>query len=103
MEEHLKNLRVVWQRLRQAGLRLKPNKCSLLKEEVEYLGYRVSAAGIATSPKKVKAVQEYPVPTDVKSLRSFLGLVSYYRQFVPNFSIVAHPLFALTRKDASFE
>lgn len=103
VDEQLQNLAIVWGRLRQSGLRLKPSKCNLLQEEVEYLGYCVSATGVSTSPKKVTAVQNYPVPSDVKSLRSFLGLVSYYQRFVPNFAIVANPLFALTRKDAPYE
>ena len=102
VEEH-QNLAAVWGRLLEAGLRLKPSKCKLLQREVEYLGFCVSAAGVATSPQKVTAVRNYPVPSDVKSLRSFLGLMSYYRRFIPNFSIVANPLFALIRKDAPFE
>ena len=102
-QEHLQNLEAVWHRLHQAGLRLKPSKCSLFRDEVEYLGFRVSPHGIATDTKKVKAIRDYSIPTDVRALRSFLGLVSYYQRFVPGFSVVANPLFALTRKDAPFD
>ena len=69
---------------------------------MEYLGYIVSEHGIAADPKKVEAVDCYPVPTDLKALRSFLGLASYYRRFIPCFSAIASPLHALTRKDAPF-
>ena len=103
LEEHLANTRTVWTRLYQAGLRLKPSKCQLAKEEVEYLGFRVSGTGITTSPTKVQAVREFPIPKNVKSLRSFLGLASYYRRFIPNFSVIANPLFALTRKEAIYQ
>ena len=71
-------------------------------KEVEYLGYRVSGAGIIADPVKVQAVQSFPTPVDVKQVSSFLGLASYYRRFIPNFSVVARPLYALTKKDAVF-
>ena len=100
--EHLQNLRRVFERLREAGLRLKPTKCHLVHQEVEYLGYVVSQ-GVAADPRKVEAVQVFPVPRDLKSLRSFLGLASYYRRFIPNFSTVASRLYALTRKNAAFD
>ena len=103
LEEHLENLRTVLTRLHQSGLRLKPSKCHLLQQEVEYLGHRVSAAGVMTDPSKAEAVRVFPVPTDVKPLRSFLGLASYYRRFIPNFSVVASPLFQLTKKGAVFQ
>ena len=98
-EEHLQNLCEVFNRPQAAGLRFKPSKCHLAKRKVEYLGYTVTNIGIAADPKKVEAVHSFPVPSDLKSLRSFLGLASYYWWFIPNFSRVAHPLFVLTRKD----
>ena len=102
LEEHNSNLSKVLTRIREAGLRLKPKKCNFAQESVEYLGHVVSAAGIRTNPTKLRAVEKYPTPANVKSLRSFLGLASYYRRFVPGFSKVASPLNALTRKSIAF-
>ena len=59
----------------------------------------MSHQGIAPDPKKIEAVKTFPVPSDLKELRSFLGLASYYRRFIEGFSKVANPLFVLTRKD----
>ena len=101
-EEHNANLEEVFKRLRRAGLRLKPKKCKFAQGSVIYLGHVISKDGIATDPEKVAAVHNYPVPTNIKSLRSFLGLASYYRRFVPGFSRVAGPLHAMTRKDALY-
>ena len=70
--------------------------------EVEYLNYRVSENGISADPAKVQAMNAFPRPKDLKHVRSFLGLASYYRRFIPQFSKVASPLYALTRKDAPF-
>ena len=74
-----------------------------LSQEVEHLGHVVSHNGVVPDPKKVEAVKEYPQPIDLKSLRSFLGLASYYRQFVPHFSKIASPLHSLTRKNTAFD
>lgn len=95
-EEHIGNLYQVFQRLKRAGLRLKPKKCHLLQPSVEYLGYVVSREGILADPKKIEAILKFPIPVNVKSLKSFLGLTSYYRRFVPSFSKIAHPLYSLT-------
>ena len=103
LDEHRENLHKALSRLCQTGLRLKPTKCSFLQEQLEYSGYIVSGAGISTDPSKMKAASQFPVPTDLISLRSFLGLVSYYQRFMPKFSVVAHPLYALTHKDVHFE
>ena len=101
-QEHLESLRKVFERLHQAGLRLKPTKCHLGRQQVEYLGYIVSEAGIAADPRKVEAVRSFPEPVHLTSLRSFLGLASYYRRFIPLFSAIAQPLYALTKKDVRF-
>ena len=103
LEEHHRNLREVLERIRTAGLRLKPKKCRFAQTKVEYLGHIVSASGVSTDPKKLEAVRSFPTPTDVRTLRSFLELASYYRRFVRNFSQVARPLHLLTRKDVPFE
>ena len=69
---------------------------------MEFLGYIVSGGGISADPKKVRAVTEYPRPNDLRALRAFLGLLSYYRRFIPRFSAIAQPLYSLTRKDTPF-
>ena len=89
MEEHNKNLMKVLNRLRATGLHLKPKKCCFAQLEV---GHVVSASGIKIDPKKARAVSEFPL---TKEVRSFVGLVSYYRKFIPNFSKVASPFHAL--------
>jgi hypothetical protein len=99
---HIERLRMVFQRLREAGLKLKPSKCHLIKEEVGFLGHVVSAAGVATDERKVKAVREWPVPRNVHELRAFIGLCSYYRRYIAMFSVVCAPLHALTGKNVRF-
>ena len=102
VSERNSNLTQVLQRLRSAGLRLQPKKYHFALERVEYLGHVVSADSVSTNPKKRMAVEEYPVPHDLKTLRSFLGLASYNRKFVPYFAKVAGPLHALTKKEVPF-
>ena len=101
-QDHVENLQKVFARLCATGLSLKPQKCSFVKQEVTYLGYVVSSDGISPDSAKVAAVREFPQPSDLKTLRSFLGLASYYRRFIPQFSVVASPLHALTRKNAAY-
>ena len=96
--EHLINLRKVFNRICDANLKLKPSKCSLAGSEVVYSGYTASRTGISADPRKVEAVQNFPIPQDVTSLCSFLGLSSYYCCFIPGFSTIAGPFFALTQK-----
>ena len=91
-EEHLKRLEAVFQKLCAAGLKLKPSKCFLFKEEIEYLGHVVSGKGISTNPKKIEAVSKWPTPRTVYDVRSFLGFVGYYRRFIKNFSRITKPI-----------
>ena len=102
VEEHIEHLRVVLQRLRDVGIKLHPQKCSLGRSTVPYLGHIVSSQGIFPDHEKIAAVEKFPTPTNVRSVREFLGLASYYRRFVPNFAKVAGPLHMLTRADVPF-
>ena len=91
-EEHLHRLKAVFEKLRAAGLKLKPSKCEFFKQEIKYLGHVVSKEGVSADPDKIKSVTEWPQPTTATEVRSFLGFVSYYRRFIPNFSKIAKPL-----------
>jgi len=75
---HVSRLREVFDRLRAAGLKLKPSKCALLQPEVTYLGHVVGRDGVAIDPEKVQAVKEWAVPRDLPELCAFPGLVGYY-------------------------
>ena len=101
--EALSGLREVFQRLRDAGLKLKPTKCQLLKKEVQFLGHKVSHKGVECDPDKVEAVRRYEPPRDLAELRSFLGSVGYYRRFIRNFATKAGPLTALLKRDAPYK
>ena len=79
-EEHLSRLRSVFKRLREAGLKLKPQKCAFLQQKVSFLGHVVSAEGIHTDPEKTSAICDWPTPTNASELKGFLGFVTYYRQ-----------------------
>ena len=101
-EDHLNRLGQVFDRLREANLKLKPSKCYFANSSVNFLGFVVSSEGILPDPNKIEAVKSFPVPKSVKEVRSFLGLCNYYRRFVEGFSKIASPLNRLTRKDVSF-
>ncbi|XP_045124905.1 uncharacterized protein LOC123512544 [Portunus trituberculatus] len=102
-EQELTRLEEVLQRLRKANLKLSPKKCFLFQLEVPFQGHVVSQEGVRTDPQKVAAVADWPVLSSVAEVRSYLGLCTYYRRFVPDFATVAAPLHRLTRKGAHFQ
>lgn len=97
--EHLKNLEEVFRRLQSHGIRMKRNKCLFMQESVEYLGHRLDADGIRATPEKVAAIMRAPMPKNVQQLRSFLGLLNYYRKFLPNLATIVQPLNDLLQKN----
>ena len=101
-EEHVQHLELVFARLREAGLRLKPTKCFFGLEEIKLLGYIVNRDGIHTDPEKVKAIAKLTPPRDLKGVRSFLGMTGFYRQCLPDYAQIAEPLEELKRKYAHF-
>ena len=102
VEQGIERLDIVLGRLASAGLKLKPTKCDLLKKSVTFLGHVVDQKGIHTDPAKVEKIVNWPTPVDLTSLRSFLGLASYYRKFVRSFAAIASPLTELSKKNIEF-
>ena len=102
-ETHMERLAEVFTRLKAAGLKLKPSKCQLFGERVQYLGHVVSAQGGERDPVKVHAVAEWPVPKHRTDVRAFLGTCGYYRRFIADYSSVAKPLFQLSSPEHKFE
>ena len=100
---HLVHMRQLFQRLREADLKLNREKCSFFKNHIQYLEHLISGEGIKPLPEKLESIKEMPPPTTPKEVKQFLGLIGYYRKFVPRFADVARPLTNLTRPDQPFE
>ena len=97
-EEHLMNLaEILISRLSNHGLRLKQEKCSFMQDSIEYLGHRIDTTSIHTSTSKLEVISRAPTPKNVSELRSFLGMVNYYRKFIPNLAGKLHPLYSLLK------
>jgi len=91
-KEHHERLRSVLQRIREAGLKLSPEKCRLFQTEVTYLGHTISLEGVRTSPEKIEKVQNFKSPCDPMQLRTFLGLCGYYRRYIKDYAQLVAPL-----------
>ena len=96
--EHFDHLCLVLEKLREVGLKRNPAECCFLRKGVEYLGHVITPTGLKPNAKLVNAVP----PQNVKELKRFLGLASYYRWFIPQFAKIAHLSHQFTRKDVDF-
>lgn len=101
-EEHIERLQLVFNRLRNANLKLNVKKCHIFQDKVKYLGHVVSTHGVGADPEKIEAVRQWPRPRDKHELKSFLGLSTYYRRFVFKFADIASPLHELTKTGKGF-
>ena len=91
-------MRAVFDKLRKAGMKLRPSKCKVLQIRVEYLGSVVSQDGIAVANRIIDAVVKFKKPTDPKGVMRFAGLANFYREHIKNFSDIMYPLTNLTKK-----
>ena len=96
--DHVAMMRCVFQRMREEKLTFRPSKCAIGCQSISFLGHDIHQSELHPQEDKVAMIMELPIPKTKRKLRSFLGLVGYYRQYIPNFSTIAVPLTDLTRK-----
>ena len=102
-QEHLSHICMVFEKFQTANLSMKKSKCNFFSKEIQYIGHILSTTGIQPLPSKTRAIQHMNPPTTPKQVRTFLGLVGYYRKFIKGFAKVAKPLTLLTRQQVKFE
>jgi hypothetical protein len=103
IEDHVRRMRSVFNRVREANFKLNVAKCTFAVPEVVYLGHVVNKQGVDPNPSKVSAIKNFPRPKTVKDVRSFLGLSGYYRAFIRNYAATSRPLTSLTKKNEQFK
>lgn len=95
-------LRELFEALAKAGLTLKPEKCKFGVDQVDFLGFRISAEGVKPGLNKVQAIEKFDTPEDLHEVRRFLGLSGFFRRFVPGYASIAVPLQKLTKQGVKF-
>ena len=101
-EEHLKHVESIFRWLEHFGLKMKREKCAFFKKHIQYLGHLISEEGFKPLPEKLESIRKMPAPKNAKEVKQFLGLIGYYRKFVPRFADMSKPLTCLTRHDEPF-
>lgn len=102
-ETHIEVLSETFKRLLKAGLTLNREKCRFCRDELKYIGYVVNRFGLSVDPEKVSAIVNMPTPKTPRQVRSVIGMISFYRRFIPNLSAMISPLTALTKKNTKFQ
>lgn len=101
LQEHLVNLKKVFDRLRESNLKIQLDKSEFLHKEVKFLGHIITPNGIKPNPDKIKTIENFPIPKTVKQIKSFLGLLGYYRKFIQNFANLTKPFTQCLKKGAN--
>lgn len=91
LEQHVHHLKTALELLRRNTLFVKKSKCEFAKGSIEYLGHVISQEGVEADKEKIKAMEQWPVPRNLKALRGFLGLTGYYRRFVTHYGLISKP------------
>lgn len=102
LEDHVTHLKLVLEILQRDNWKVKLSKCAFAQERISYLGHVISKEGVATDDSKTANIKDWPVPTNVKEIRQFLGLTGYYRKFVRHYGVISKPLTNLLRKGSIF-
>ena len=100
--EHLHHIKEIFNRLERFGLKMKEEKCDFFKKHIQYLGHLITEEGFTTLPEKLESIHNMPRQKIPKEVKQFLGLIGYYRKFMPRFSDLARSLTNLTRHDTEF-
>jgi hypothetical protein len=100
--QHLAHLEELFKRFHEVNMKIYPKKCEFAVTSVVYLGHKILPNGIMVHWAKVVAILKMPNPTNIHTLRSFIGLCNYYRIYVQDFNTIAHPLYALLKKDVTW-
>ena len=101
-QEHLQRVKDVLTKIRESGMKLKPEKCNLFQTSVTFLGHVVSAEGVLPNPDNIAKILQWPRPSTVTEVRQLIGMGSYYRKFIKGFASLVRPLVELTKKERSF-
>ena len=101
-EEHLQHLELIFTCLKEASLQINIEKCRFFSRKIHFLGHVISDEGIRPDESKIEKVKNFPTPTNIKQVREFLGLASYYRKFIKDFALIARPLNQLLKNDEEF-
>lgn len=102
LEEHAKDIRKIFNKLKEANLKIQLEKCFFFRKETQFLGHTVSWEGVKPNSDKIEVIRHWPIPKNETELKQFLGTIGYYRRFIKDFAKLVKPLTQLLRKDTEF-
>jgi len=92
LQKHISDIKLVFSKLLNANLKIQPAKCNFLRKEIDFLGHIVTQEGVKPNPNKIQAIKDFPCPKTIREIKSFLGLLGYYRKFIKDFAKITKPI-----------